>query len=80
MKLQSSFDLMFQRNLWDITDNQKAFVIMEKLTTSRRKFHMGTSAGVLPIPWLFLPFLPCLSSLLQMFGGRGATKGSRRWW
>ena len=29
MKLWSSFDLMFQRNLWDITDNQKAFVIME---------------------------------------------------
>lgn len=31
MKVQSSLDLMFPRNLRDVTDNQKAFFIMENL-------------------------------------------------
>ena len=43
MKLQSSLDLMFQRNLWDITDNQKAFVIMENSPLLREISHGNVS-------------------------------------
>lgn len=67
---------MFQRNLWDITDNQKAFVAMENSHSFSEKFHMGASAGAPPAPWLFLPFSLSLFPLLQMFGGRGVTRGA----
>lgn len=76
MKLWTSLELMFQRNLWLLQIIRKHLLLWGTHCLSEAS-HMGTWAGSPSAPWQFLPFPPCLSSPLLTFGSSGVMEGPR---